>query len=271
LEIISTADLPKWFKIKNYDALVQLDDKQLLEQFRYRFYLRDYLGDNYGELNDDLVWSSIVNGSAIVPTETALGNTPATFYFHHDLPTPRITGSNAIHGIDFEFMMNLPTILEHRGIVSISKTEYGEEHGYKYESNLERNAEINNIAKDTGILDECAWVAVNLGKYSNIELIEIFQKLLPLWRVELNINEPKSNIGKTSEIRKISAYKIIPYMDLLFWSEYRQAKLPNNVAVVALFPQGETGEIRFSQVILPFFNKIIDENYRWLKESENVF
>jgi 6-pyruvoyl-tetrahydropterin synthase len=107
---------------------------------------------------------------------------------------------------------------------------------------------------------------VNLKENNDKFILDRIKELLPKWREELNIEEPKSSMSISKvHVKKIIDYQVIPYLDLLVHQKIEGIKIPHRVIVEALFNEkiNSYTEIEFRQVILKFIKKITDPTFQF--------
>lgn len=270
--------LPDWFDVNNY--LTPEMENKALEQFRYRFWLDNFttFAGNQKVYERELlearqseVWKSICKKQPLVKSDAETLIEP-TIYYKETISKRTIEGVHAIQGIDANWMVMLPDYLESRGTIKLKEID---DYVVKRQIDGDLGGDINYLCHlecDTqgSIMDGSVWLTVNLEQYTNKELVGIFEKLLPAWRRQLSIPEPKHSIGKDAPIKKITEYRVIPYLDLIVWAKLSKVKIPNRVMALALFPYGEKGEIEFVQTIIPFIKRITSINFRFQKEIEEL-
>ena len=282
----SSKDLPGWFDIGNY--LTKCMQRNQLQQFRYRHWLSsgvellsksdevlppyDMAHYENNVLSDEIGWAKICDGKPLLSEGDVTYYEP-TRYQKLRNPKKSITNVEAISGITANSALSVPWNLESMGAIEIEEKQNGC-FGVDYSVSCETDADLNYICYKehnlSGILglDEAIWLSVDLSNYTDKELVHIFKEFLPIWRSELDIPEPQNILGKDSEQKKLFEYRVIPLIDLLIWSNLNAISIPNRIMAVALFPDGEKGEIEFLQTILPFVKKVLDIKYRWLSELD---
>lgn len=245
---------------------------EVLQQFRFRYWLLGAFSEGYTLHEDDFQlkyeWKSIINGYPILKGGDKESTIEPTYYFTHDLSKNMLSGCEAISGINFQWMTNLPHLFEAHGLTQLVENQSGDLFKYKLKDSTDKDVNFVALPKKR-LMDGEVWVSLNLRLYSDEELVAVLKHLLPDWRAQIDIDEPSPSIGKRSAIKKLVSYKVIEYLDLLLWSKASEILIPHKIMVLALFPNGEKGEVEFTQTILPFVKMVIQDNYRWLEELEN--
>lgn len=94
---------------------------------------------------------------------------------------------------------------------------------------------------------------------SDKELIDAFAIQISKWRKELNIAPVSPPKTWTYIKERVLAYKVIPLMDLLYFSGVTGFAIPHRVLALALFPNGERDGFGLSQTVLPFIENYIND------------
>ncbi|WP_307803470.1 DUF6387 family protein [Rahnella sp. ChDrAdgB13] len=95
-------------------------------------------------------------------------------------------------------------------------------------------------------------------------------KLLPVWRSELNINEPEKKRSWSYIRDRILSYKIIPLIDLLelakIYTNGTKRRIPKRVLSLMIYPNGERDGFGLEQTVIPFLEKIRAKTYKLMDE-----
>lgn len=272
--INSKRDLPSWFNISNYEKLTTIDDDQILRQFRVRYWLLLLdIGDKPSQDPPDSSeeWMQIIQGRPVVDVDKECSGIETKYYSSMDESEARLKGCEAVSGIDFSFLTNLPYMLEDLGLATLEANKHYKETGFKYDVPDNTHRDVNFVCKPfENILGGDALVSINLKYYNDIELLTLLKELIPQWRQQLDLKEPPNFIGKPSAVKRLLKYRVIPYLDLKIWGKFKNVTIPHKISVLALYPEGERGEIEFVQTVLPFVNKILEDGFRWKAELENM-
>lgn len=263
--ISSKSDLPKEFKLEKYTNLSSMSDKDLFRQLYWRcedlrtrniefpdyglsygsnYPLFETVGDPFGEIQES-DWFIEKQNEYEAKTKPKL---LSLSYGEGIRPVDRFFVS-LISEMESEsgYFKGKPIIIDNETGNDLINQDNGMFWAVMREP-------INLINKS---VDDVA-ITINLEHRDSL-LIESFSKLLPLWRKELNIPEPKKPIsGEWESIRKkIIEYKIIPMIDLLSWEVSSGCKISLGVLAVALFPDGEKDSIMIAQTVKPFLDKLM--------------
>ncbi len=105
------------------------------------------------------------------------------------------------------------------------------------------------------------------GVYLNISLdapdavlMREFSTLLKLYRKKLGFDQ-FSKEPTQATLRKLHDYRILPYLDLLIWSEREGIKIQSRILAIALFPYGEKGEYQINHNIKQLAETAIDDQF----------
>ncbi|EIP7785834.1 DUF6387 family protein [Escherichia coli] len=102
------------------------------------------------------------------------------------------------------------------------------------------------------------------------EILSDLKKLLPIWRKELNLEEPEPKRAWGYLRERIIKYKIIPLMDLLMLAKFytfgTKRRVPKRVLASMIYPNGERDGFGLEQTVIPFLEKIRPKIYKLLSE-----
>lgn len=92
-------------------------------------------------------------------------------------------------------------------------------------------------------------VTMNLMEASSDELIEHLRMLIPKWKKQLKTPEPEVRDYRfgISTLKKVLNYRLIPLMDLIFWEELKDTKIPFSKLEELLY--GESDDYRTADLI----------------------
>lgn len=219
------------------------------------------------EFNEQAQYEQILKGEAIltkhidpewVKHEEELKKHPN--YYEADREHINLSSSESVMGYPSMFAIAHVRALEIEGLIKTTDEDFI----FKNELSLGDLSRIEQFFDVGGICDGAA-IYLNLEGYSNKEILNSVEALLPKWREQLNIPEPLNvSFAKNADIKKILDYKIIPLIDLMIWCEINDREITHSVYAGTLFPSFNRGDTEFKQTILPFLNKIISDDYRKL-------
>ena len=269
MKIKTTNDLPVWFSLKQYRVLNEMSDEQVREQFLVRLNLyratddlteivecseEEYFGSEY------LDWESIKKRPivSIESRKTLIPNSkpsPAKIDAYH-----RLAARGSVHGVMVHTAEHFMKHIYDKEVIKANPDD-PEYLLYKQDYLL---SDISMYAKAHGYSGATSglYIELNIEEYCDEDIIKDVQQLLPFWRKQLSVDEPDVINQRKDDVQKIVNYQLIPLLDLLLWSAANRRKIPNSVMTVALFPNGEKGEVEFRQTVLPMLHKLLDYRYR---------
>lgn len=288
-------EIKNWLTLKNYAVFQSLTIEQILLELEFRImFLIDYRSEDEESNNEwliskRLILDGIMNGAILSPeiSELAFPELPEKIAIREKNSLEpieyRINGMSVIsnnHGLK-------PYQEELSGEESITPFSMGDLASYyrfylrhKHIVHGERISEINAgrifscvsaVEDGSSEFEDEVVIKVNLASYTDDELLAEFKELLKEWRFELDIDEPqasKTRVG-ISTIKKITTYKVFPFLDLMLWETVNGKKISNDLASRVLFPDDEDEVIGGQQVkdtIRPFVEKILNEDsYQLIK------
>jgi hypothetical protein len=272
--------LPIWFKIENYTVLNDLDDWSLLNQFHVRnFFLKTY-NNSDTDLNqmtqttNKKIWHDIKTGKII---NKQMRMSHGSHYLEDKEEMCKIRERAKDSGTVPLVDMLRPFVLSESTDYSVTPLNLFDLHmidlyrpslldKIPFESDKKESL-CSNASYDKLINNDYS-ISLNIDLKNNGDkhILEQIKKLLPNWRKELGVNEPKSSMSFTDvHLKKILKFQIIPYFDLLILQQIENVKIPHRVIVEAIFPDQKDPytEIEFRQTILKFVNKIMDKNFNF--------
>ncbi|WP_257468376.1 DUF6387 family protein [Providencia rettgeri] len=269
MRIKNKNNLPKDFNLKNYDSLHLLSDRDLFRQLYWRSEDLDF--DTEKKLTDYPEYG-LVKGQNY-PINNSLGD-----------PFNELQGDDSFLKKENEYIkkeklkiLNMSYLdgvkpLTRFDILFLNKLDASDGYCKDKPIALDEGYIKELLDKDDGSfwsvmrepinkindLEEQVMISLDLTCRDEY-LIENITNLLPIWRKELNLPEPKRPIsGDWNSVRKkILEYKIIPLIDLKSWAKATGNSITNGVLTVSLFPDGEKDSIVFSQTIIPFLNNVL--------------
>lgn len=282
-------NIPSWFDIKNYKELNMLNEGLLLYQLEFRIELiNSYkfhadIDDKAPSAIEEYLynaelrrWISIVSGHPIVEHnwEDEINEEEEKISLsdskQHNLSEEEISLRQAIENwSDYEKknVTRLPSAMAFSGLNTLSlvnlkeKLRKKEILNGKYPLNGIKDAhflaDINLVLRETSeIIEEVSpvYLLLRLEKCTDKEIISELKKLLPLWRTQLAIPEPKKKFATPSLIKKIKPYNIIPYLDLLIWQLFNHCRIIYAEQALAL---GLENENRLKQTVIKHVDKIL--------------
>lgn len=242
MRISKKSDLPKWFKLADYEIYKDMKDDDITYQLYCRcnaMLVNEYKGDNFfGEI--------IRNG--------IYGNEPE-----------EVTA--AWEKVDFDKSLYLSkgsavSPLSVRDLRFMSQD-------LASEKNININERTDNDFKDrflhvsalntASVFFDGFYCKINIMKHDDIILGEL-KDLLKSWREKLDFAEPEPLIKNSWDVirGKIIDYNAIPLIDLMLWEMATGHKITTGVLAVTLFPEGEYDSIQINQTIKKFAMALLD-------------
>ena len=118
-------------------------------------------------------------------------------------------------------------------------------------------------------MDSLTPVVVDLD-CSDVDIKNDFSLYLEQVRTYTGIESKKTHITPR-ELEKLQDYSILPYMDLMIWSEVEGRSITDNVILSALFNEdyiNATGDPFIRQTLKPFYKRINSRFIRALKHYQ---
>lgn len=120
------------------------------------------------------------------------------------------------------------------------------------------------LAHLLGETDMCKYsqvpIVFDLESFTDKEILAGVKDLLSVMRKQLSIAEPSKSRVWVSDRDKILDYKVLQTLDLRLWQKYEGIRIKKSVLIVALYPNGERGEVEFDATVNPFIKKLTSEN-----------
>lgn len=272
--------LPIWFKIENYAVLKDLDNWSLLNQFRIReFFLKTYNNSDtflnqITQNTNKKIWHDIKSGK-IISEQISMSHGRHYLDDKEEMSKirDRAKDNGTVPVVDllrpFELSKSTdnsvaPLELYDLHIIDLYRPSLLDKIPFESDEKerLCRSASFDKLINNNYSIN----LNIDLKRNGDKYILEQIKKLLPKWRKELRINEPKSSMSLTDvHLKKILKFQIIPYYDLLVFQQIENVKIPHRVVVEAIFPDQKDPytEIEFRQTILKFVNKISDDNFNF--------
>lgn len=231
MRISRKSDLPKWFKLENYEKFASLDDEMFITQIIVRS--NDELTEVYkrdGYFDEKL-------SSGIYPL-----NYPECKH-KYILDGKRLASGRIFQPIS---CLALNAINENMD----SATDEDKELLYNH---------INAIVKYP-FFEGDIHCAIRLDAQDDLIINEL-KKLLPQWRSQLGIELESEKIKTSWDVvrSKIISYQAIALRDLLMWQKATGNQITNGVLTVALYPEGEYDSTNIVQTIKPFVENLFTD------------
>jgi hypothetical protein len=113
------------------------------------------------------------------------------------------------------------------------------------------------------------YLELNIRMLSDEEVIEHMKRMLPEWRRTHNIREPQTGSFRfgLGTIKKLINFRIIPMLDLMFWSKRNNAKISNEQLSRLLYPNDSDvirGGSQIKDTDKPFAEKVLTREFERL-------
>lgn len=288
-------EIKSWLLLKNYAVFQSLTIEEILREIEFRgIYFIDYTSEDE-ESNGE--W---LHAKTRILEEIMKGTVLSSEINEHVFSefSEKIASRDKNNPEPVEYRINgVPVISNQHGLrryqeqlsgdESITPFSMGDLASYyrfylrhKHINHGHRISEINDgrifscvsaVEDGSSEFEDEVVIKVNLASYTDDELLAEFKELLKEWRFELDIDEPqasKTRVG-ISTIKKILAYKVFPFLDIILWETINDKKISNDLASRVLFPDDEDEVIGGQQVkdtIRPFVEKMLyGDTYQLIK------
>ena len=251
MRINKKSDLPKWFKLSDYEIYKDMKDDDMLDQLCCRSNAL-----MVGEFKKDGFFGKKISNGLYVEDYEEL---PVTI--------------NQVNRLDINYSYSLTegaaiSPLSVRDLRFMSRELLSESN---ININVEPDPKLNDrflhvsaINKES-LYFEGFFCRINLMKHDDI-IIDELKELLNDWREELDLEKPEPTIKNGWNVvrDKLIAYSAIPLIDLMLWEVATGNKITNGVLAVTLFPDGEYDSIQMNQTIKKFVVALLD--YRTIEK-----
>ena len=277
-KIKSKADVPSWFNLDHYNCLKELNFEELKQQIDQRRYLYETASASltngsqidFGICGEE--FDLIKSGSIITRNDMYLGDPP---YYDKEFLIEgdnRLCQSNPISGFkSVQAYLHCLDLIENK---LLSKNEFLDAKTIK---RIDKLGDLDFVARTLKrydiaslnpfpIEEEYITITIDIETFTNSEIKQDLDRLLPIWRKQLDIQEPEVSFQTRSDHTKILEYQIIPLLDLMIWTKLNNTSITKSVYAGILFPDFSRGDTEMRQTIIPFLKKITGEFYRVKKK-----
>jgi len=250
-KIYHGADLPKWFSLSKYQATLTFSALDWANQLDARLRIQWLLGRNNKTYRDEILSEFEgfkENPTCHIHTYSALSSEDDIRHTS-TIVRPLTCGLAYALGVDI-------------------KTTYGlNERG---NLGLADRYSVSKYYKERDLfMDSLTPVVVDLD-CSDVDIKNDFSLYLEQVRTYTGIESKKTHITPR-ELEKLQDYSILPYMDLMIWSEVEGRSITDNVILSALFNEdyiNATGDPFIRQTLKPFYKRINSRFIRALKHYQ---
>lgn len=273
----ATNDDLSWFNIDNYNFISNLTVKDFIRELDWRYTLfkchdrETPLDEMYFE--DKIKYVRIFRGD---PNLEVLSKEEAEFNKEHEAYVKKEREIYAdTYGVDRS--INLPMLSKHVGISPLSFIEIlmyakaAEKEGY---FSLERDEEYLHILPEAVLgsfslnmpehFHHKVLADIWLSEGTDEEILESMRKLLPKWRSQLNQPEPETTSNRRMGIKtfqKLIINRVLPILDLLFWSTVFDKEITNAQISHLVFPDDPKDSQSIKETIKPLALESMTEPY----------
>ncbi|GHA07659.1 DUF6387 family protein [Oceanisphaera arctica] len=229
--------LPEWFNLERYEALLSLSVADFIMQMDFRVWAKDpeTIKENLIHIAD--------NALAPVAFEGDSGE-------WKDGVCDLTVGNYASPLSNFHLCLY--------DAAARKKGAYGE----KAEQSASRQFVIEGITLDKAqafksvprpMVDRLP-VSLNLEDATDEQIVDELRNLLPLWRKQTNTPEPKPERERAgfSILTRLVEYQAISMMDLMLWEQAEDVRITNELMARVLFPDHSRGGQHIAQTNRPF-------------------
>lgn len=278
-------EIPSWFDVTNYQSFKELDDKNLMEEFYYR--RRNYreILNNPNGLRSKFHMEPVLKGSPSILNHRALTHRYLEESDHNK-------GFEKVECYFSEFPLqeeihtdsdNVFRLINAGDLLSLTESiddKIRLENGC--EATIDSCLEVN-ISKWSQFLDfsidsirytppdkrategyaEKIHLSFDLKKLTDTEIVERLKAKLPVWRKELETEEPEWKyelIAKEAEINKITSYEVFALQDLFIWQKIKNIKIADSTIVDSIY-SNSVSEKKYRDTRLTFFHRIFETNF----------
>jgi len=235
--------LPKWFELSAYEEIKNLNDHDLILQLVSRRELYTSTIVNEYDGFDDILYNS----------RGVIWDFDKHHYSYFD---------NEFGKKYSELQMSAIGGVEPLNLLDTMRYAKNAE-SYISDESIERSLRglKRSISKVTDT-DNSMVVKLNMDWPDSV-IISDLQRLLSIWRAELDIQNDNSLSSQSWDVikKKIYDYNVFPMIDLLSWAKSSGKTITNGVITVALFEDGRYDYTHITQTIKPFIDNLMKEFY----------
>ena len=234
--------LPEWFNLERYEALLSLSVAEFIDQLTERLSLMTMPAhgvDDDGELK-------AANGPIL--------NTGFHVINNRTKKTGTLEGKGSICPLIY-------STLAHMDERARTKGAYGDgaKGGRVMAMPGELAFNINLDAWDHAVpMPDGPTVTINLADYTDEEILTDLAQLIPAWRESLNHPEPRRITDRAgiANLRKAIEYQAIPLLDLLLWELEKGFYITNDLLAATLYPDFSVSGAQVGETRKPFIKEL---------------
>lgn len=227
--------LPEWFDLAKYNVFLDVKNEVIFDEMVARALLYSNADNTMGYLEDAirvLESGDLFLGRAIragmarsmklpdgYASEPFVSDPELKQYFHPELCSdiPPLSQGVAIYPITGFGVRGLYQALAHTGAIQPASAERPDQ--------LMLDPGKMSASVTMTLRSKFLYVAIDLSKATNVELIQEISELIPTHRVQVGIPEPDKSEGDKEGgalIKGIVKYRSIAMLDLMLWSKYEK-------------------------------------------------
>ncbi len=269
----NSCSIPSWFKLKNYDCLKKLTNKEVWQQVNYHnHFLADVRAckhngwdfDRKFKGSKDDFYNKIMCGDIL---------TDEPFYFEEtfylsklgDQTEETLARSPSVCGLDTLSIYNYYEALNERGAFKDIKfkgdvmnvdTSHGDISLSKSKMTKRKGNYSFPLFTDSTNIEIC----LNIADFTDDEICTDIKRLLKSWRNQTNIKEPQIHKQRNSDVYKIINYKIIPLINLATWETINYKSILERSLAEVVYKDMTIGQNDIQNKFKKFMRQITDDS-----------
>lgn len=270
-------ELPAWFDLANYQVLTTLTPGELKAQIEKRVHnLACAMSMGIGEYSSPLC-RSILDDVISNLKDIWCGNPCIEGLLDNERFEPQ-----AVEPTSSEDAVNHYLSLKENGYFSGEPCAYEDAREYFINNDI-YSENRKQIDDEMGVYTRGFSVNIDLGLFTDKEILEKLKVILPDLRKKTRLNEPKKGqiINQTYK-NKVLKYEVIPLIDLVLWQVIHREKISRKVLLDVVYKDfsrvNQEGELEpicdnfYDERIRPFVLKCVgDERLDKAPEIFNIF
>ncbi|TDW61217.1 DUF6387 family protein [Oceanimonas baumannii] len=243
--------LPEWFKLERYEALLSLNVFDFIMQidFRAEAYDERFVEDDLNKIAEKIIVPVHMKG-------------PGDYWYSGrcDMAT-----SGAVASLNNFDLCVLDAVARKKGIYGMTDGQDVSDLD-RFDRGVPNKQQAFKAARHP--LPGRLPVMLKLNEKSDDEILADLAALLPLWRAETKTPEPALNpeegffelptlhVG-LSVLKRAVEYKAIPMIDLMLWELVENVRITDELMAEVLFPDHSRGGQHIAQTLRPFAKDLV--------------
>jgi len=250
------SDLPEEFSLKNYEATKYFGIADWLVNLEFRALRMDSPGNSVA----DKASSEYILKNALLPFNVC--EAFLTLAITKDIGPSQVRGQSVKDALGAYYFFNEDDRLKKYTDAFLLTVTKDDESALSSAYSLLNETPMWKAMHEAGVnIDGEVDLTVNL-QASEEQLVSEFRSWIKKTKQELGIDVPKNKISD-QDIENLDAFKVLPYLDLVYWAKTENCEISNQTIGLALFP--EEYEITLSErvrkVVAPLARKVISFDY----------